>query len=209
MNVFRWTLWSGLTLALALVIASPAGADDEGVYGPSAPAGSAFLRVYNGTAQQEVDAHIADKTLDNIGAYAASDFVFLPPGQYTLTAGAASQSMTLKADRYYTAALDGKSFHVVDNDRYTNKLKALVMLYNFVDGTNLSLRTADGRPVVDKVSGNAFGQREVNPVKVTLALYDGEKKLSEVKTITLERGHVFGLFATGSKDQPVTSWVTN
>ena len=200
-----------LTLCFTLAAALPAAprADDEGVYGPSAPPDSAFLRVFNGTAQPEVDAKIADKTLDDITAYGASDFVFLPPGQYQLSAGSVNQSVMLRTGRYYTASFDGKNFKLIDNDKYTNKLKALLVVYNLVDGSSMSLRTSDGRPVVDKVDPNAFGKREVNAVKVNLALYDGARKVSDVKPVTLERGHVFSLFIAGSKDTPVTAWVEN
>src|SRR5258708_2843412 len=115
--------WVVSPFVLATVLLTSARAGDEGVYGPAAPPDSAFLRVFNGTAQPEVDAHVADKTLDDITAYGASEFVFLPPGQYTLSAGGVSQPITLKTGRYYTAALDGKAFKLIDNDKYSNHLK--------------------------------------------------------------------------------------
>jgi alginate O-acetyltransferase complex protein AlgF len=197
------------TLVVVAALHTGARADDEGVYGPAAPPDSAFLRVFNGTAQPEIDAHVADKTLDDITAYGASEFVFLPPGQYTLSAAGVNQPITLKSGRYYTAALDGKAFKLIDNDRYSNHLKALLIVYNLVDGSSMSVRTGDGRPVVDKIAPSSFGSREVNAVKVNLALFDGGKKVTDVKPITLERGRVFSLFIAGNRDTPVAAWVTN
>lgn len=198
-----------LTAALSAGLALPASAGDEGVYGPVAPPNSAFVRVFNATAQPELQARIADKTLDEIPAFGASEFVFLPPGKYTLTVGAASQPVTLQANTFYTAALEGKELKVLDNERYTNRLKALVVVYNLVDGSTLSLKTPDGRPVIENVGANSIGSREVNAVKVSLALFDGAKKVADVKPMNLERGRAFSLFVAGDKDQPVTSWVVN
>jgi alginate O-acetyltransferase complex protein AlgF len=194
---------------LAALAPAQARAADEGVYGPVAPPNSAFVRVFNATAQPELQAKIADKTLDEIPAYGASEFVFLPPGKYTLTVGAASQPVTLQANKFYTAALEGKELRMLDNERYTNRLKALVIVYNLVDGSTLSLKTPDGRPVVENVGPNSIGSREVNAVKVNLALFDGAKKVADVKPMNLERGRAFSLFVAGDKDQPVTSWVVN
>ena len=199
-------LATALLAGLALL---PARAADEGVYGPVAPPNSAFVRVFNATAQPELQARIADKTTDEIPAFGASEFVFLPPGKYTLAAGAVSQPVTLEANKFYTAALEGKEFRLLQNERYTNRLKALVIVYNLVDGSTLSLKTPDGRPVVENVGPNSIGSREVNAVKVNLAVFDGAKKLADVKPMNLERGRAFSLFVAGDKDQPVTSWVVN
>jgi alginate O-acetyltransferase complex protein AlgF len=198
-----------LLFLVALALAAPARGGDEGVYGPVAPPDAAFIRVFNATAQGELQARVGDKIMDEIPAFGASEFVFLPAGKYTLTAGAASEPVTLKQGKFYTAALEGKAIRMLENDRYNNRLKALVIVYNLLDGSTLSLKTADGRPVVENVSANSSSSREVNAVKVNLALFDGAKKLSDVKPMNLERGRAFSLFVAGDKEQPVTSWVVN
>jgi alginate O-acetyltransferase complex protein AlgF len=199
-------LTAALLAALALL---PAQAADEGVYGPVAPPGSAFVRVFNATAQPELQARIGDKAMDEIAAFGASEFVFLPPGQYTLTVGAVSKPVALQANKFYTAALEGKELRLLDNERYTNRLKALVIVYNLVDGSTYSVKTPDGRPVVENIAPNSIGSREVNAVKVNLALFDGAKKVTDIKPMNLERGRAFSLFVAGDKNQPVTSWVVN
>jgi alginate O-acetyltransferase complex protein AlgF len=199
-------LATALLAGLALL---PARAADEGVYGPVAPPNSAFVRVFNATAQPELQARVGDKTMDEIPAFGASEFVFLPAGKYTLTVGAVSQPVTLQANKFYTAALEGKELRMLENERYTNRLKALVIVYNLVDGSTLSLKTPDGRGVVENIAPNSIGSREVNAVKVNLALFDGARKVTDVKPMNLERGRAFSLFVAGNKDQPVTSWVVN
>jgi alginate O-acetyltransferase complex protein AlgF len=198
-----------LVFLVALALAAPARGGDEGVYGPVAPPDAAFIRVFNATAQGELQARVGDKVMDEIPAFGASEFVFLPAGKYTLTAGAASEPVTLKQGKFYTAALEGKAIRMLENERYNNRLKALLIVYNLVDGSSLSLKTADGKPVVENVAANSSGSREVNAVKVNLALFDGARKVTDVKPMNLERGRAFSLFVAGDKDQPVTSWVVN
>jgi alginate O-acetyltransferase complex protein AlgF len=204
------TLYTSLLAGIFwTALALPAHAGDEGVYGPTAPPDAAFIRVFNGTAQAELEARIGDKVITDIGSFNASEFAFLTAGKHTLTVGGASQPVTLKQGRYYTAVLEGRELRLLENERYTNRLKALVIVYNLVDGSTLSLKTPDGRAVVDNVGANSFGLREVNAVRANLALFEGDKKVAEVKPMNLERGRAFSLFVAGSREQPVTAWVVN
>lgn len=205
-----------LTAALIVVVlgaaalAGRAAFADEGLYGPAAPPGSAFVRVFNGSSQSILDAKVGPEDFNEVPPYEASEFAFLPPGTYTLTAAGQTQQMQLQPDRYYTAALLNGKVTVLDNQRYGNRMKALVMLYNLSGDAGLSLRTADGKTkVVDEVAPKAFGSREVNPVKANFALYKGETKVADVRPISLERGRAFGLFVAGTAAQPMPVWVVN
>jgi alginate O-acetyltransferase complex protein AlgF len=197
-------------VATALLAAAAARAGDEGIYGPDAPPDSAFLRVFNATPQPLEDVRLGAEDIGEVHAYQASEFVFVAPGTHTLSAGPLTRPVKLAADRYYTAVLQDGRFALLDNERYHNRLKALVIVYNLVDAGALSLRTGDGRAaVVDAVAPNAFGTREVNAVRTTLALYEGNRRVAPVPPVTLERGRAFSLFVAGSKQQPVPVWVVN
>ena len=50
-------------------------------------------------------------------------------------------------------------------------------------------------------------EREINPVKVSLALYDGEQKVGDVKPVALERGEAAVLYVTGSGSSLSPVWV--
>ena len=54
---------------------------------------------------------------------------------------------------------------------------------------------------------NSSGEREINPVKVGLALFDGDKKVSDLKPVVLERGEVVCLYITGSAGKLSPVWV--
>ena len=71
----------------ALIAAHAARAGDEALYGPAAPPGSAFVRVFNGTPQSLLDARVGTEDFNEIPPYDASEFTFLPPGSYSLSAG--------------------------------------------------------------------------------------------------------------------------
>lgn len=198
-----------LLLAGALLFAGRGEAGDEALYGPAAPPDSAFVRLFNASSQPGVEARVADKVLLDIGPNQASEFVFLPPGSYTLTVGGKSQDVNLQKNRFYTAVLGREALNVLSVDRHANRLKTLLMLYNLVDGTQLNLRTADGRTVIEPVAPQNLGSRTVNAVRVDLALYDGDKRLMALKPVNLERGRAFSLFVSGTPANPVTSWVMN
>jgi len=194
----------------ALLAANAARAGDEALYGPAAPPGSAFIRIFNGTQQSLVDARVGPEDLNEIAPYEASEFTFLPPGSYDLTAGPVKQRITLQPDRFHTAAvIDGK-VQLVDNDRFRNRMKALVILYNLTGESELSLKTADGKtPVVENVPPNKSGQREVNAVRTQLALYKGGQRVAPVRQVAFERGRAFSLFVAGTPQAPVPVWVVN
>jgi hypothetical protein len=62
--------------------------------------------------------------------------------------------------------------------------------------------------VVKPVAAKGRGEREINPVKVSLALYAGDKKVGDVKPVALERGEAAVLYVTGSGSSLSPVWVT-
>lgn len=199
-----------ILLGAALLAANAARAGDEALYGPAAPPGSAFIRIFNGGAQSLIDARVGPEDLNEIPPYEASEFTFLPPGSYDLTAGALKHKVTLQPDRFYTAAvIDGK-VQLIDNDKFNNRMKALVIVYNLTGDSALSLKTADGKtPVVENVPPSKSGQREVNAVRTQLALYKGAQRVAPVRQVAFERGRAFSLFVAGTPQAPMPVWVVN
>lgn len=195
---------------VALAFAGVATTASAGLYPPAAPPGSAFIRVFNGTTQPKVAAQIGDKNVGDIASLEASPYIFLAPGSYKTKIGNATADVPLQGSKCYTAALEQSGVHVFEQDCFNSQLKALVSVFNLVDGSTVSLKTADGsQAVVDDVAANKSGHREVNPVKANLALYSGATKLADAKPMTLERGKTFSLFVTGSASQPVLIWSVN
>src|SRR3990167_4849282 len=64
------------------LLAAHVQADEAALYGPSAPKGSAFVRLYN-AGNQEVSASVGNTQLSDVGPLGSSDFSFLPGGAPT------------------------------------------------------------------------------------------------------------------------------
>ncbi|MGE8405879.1 MAG: alginate O-acetyltransferase AlgF [Pseudomonas sp.] len=196
-------LAAGLTLAS---LQAWAGAD-AALYGPSAPKGSTFVRIYNAD-NQAVSASVGNTPINDVAALASSDFSFMPQGDYSAKVGSQSVPVKLAADHYYTLVNHaGAKPQLVEEPPFRNKQKSLVRVQNLSDQA-LTLKTADGKTeVVKPVAASGRGEREINPVKVNLALYEGDKKVSDLKPVALERGEAAVLYVTGSGSSLSPVWV--
>ncbi len=206
----KTSIAKALTLAAGLTLASMqafAGAD-AALYGPSAPKGSTFVRLYNATSSPTA-ASVGNTQIKQVGAQASSDFSFLPGGDYTAQVGGKNVPVKLAADKYYTLVNNaGSNPQLIEEPPFKNKQKALVRVQNLSD-QQLTLKTADGKTeVVKPVAAKGRGEREINPVKVNLALYAGDKKVGDVKPVALERGEAAVLYVTGSGSSLSPVWVT-
>lgn len=180
-----------------------------GLYPQAAPPNSAYVRVFNGNAGGPVNAKIGEQTISGVAPYDASAFIFMPPGQYPASVGGASQTLNLQGNRYYTLALENGALKLFEQNGFSSQLKAMVSVFNLTDAAPLALKTADGKTaVVDNIGAQGSGQRELNAVPVSFAVYKGDAKLGDAKPVTLERGGVSSLFIAGSAEQPVLVWAT-
>ncbi|TRO33975.1 alginate O-acetyltransferase AlgF [Pseudomonas sp. ALS1131] len=201
----RFTLGAcALALGLGMIQAQ---ADDGALYGPKAPKGSAFVRAYNASSA-ELDVSVGQTQLKQISPLDSSDFKFLPAGSYQAQVGNSQMPVDLEPEHYYTlVSQTGDKPRLVEEPPFTSRQKALLRVQNLTDST-LSVKTADGKTaVVADVKPDGRGDREINPVKVGLALFDGERKVADLKPVTLERGEVVSLFVTGGQGKFSPVWV--
>lgn len=196
-----------LAASLGFVSLSAFAGGDAALYGPTAPKGSTFVRVYNASSS-EITASVGNTSLNEIGPLASSDFGFMPQGDYTAKVGSQSLPVKLASDHYYTIVNNTSGApQLVEEPPFKNKQKSLVRVQNLSDKA-LTLKTADGKTdVVKAVSAKGTGEREINPVKVSFALFDGDKKVSDLKPVALERGEAAVLYVTGSGSSLSPVWV--
>ena len=180
---------------------------DAALYGPVAPKGSSFVRVFN-AGNQEVNASVGNTALGDVAPLASSDFGFMPQGDYSAKVGSQTTPVKLAADHYYTLVNTSSGQpQLIEEPPFKNKQKSLVRVQNLSDQA-LTLKTADGKTdVVNTVAAKGRGEREINPVKVSLALFDGDKKVSDLKPVALERGEAAVLYVTGSGSNLAPVWV--
>ena len=198
--------------ALALVasmsaLSLSAFAADSALYGPVAPKGSSFVRIYN-ASNAEVSATVGSTDLHEVGPLASSDFSFMPGGDYSAKVGSQTLPVKLAADHYYTLVANPTGQpQLIEEPPFKNKQKSLVRVQNLSDKA-LTLKTADGKTeVVPNVAAKGRGEREINPVKVSLALFEGDKKVGDLKPVALERGEAAVLYVTGSGSSLSPVWV--
>ena len=180
---------------------------DAALYGPVAPKGSSFVRIFNASPQQ-VSATVGSTALDDVPPQGSSDFSFMPQGDYSAKVGSQNLSVKLAADHYYTLVNSASGQpQLIEEPPFKNKQKSLVRVQNLTDKT-LTLKTADGKTdVVKAVSAKGRGEREINPVKVRLALFAGERKVGDLSPLVIERGEVVSLYVTGAADKLSPVWV--
>ncbi len=194
-----------LVLLAFVVVAFGAGqsrAQDEGLYDPVAPEGSAFVRLINaGTADQAAKPEIRGKAYNEVGHNKAGAYVPVKEGQADIAVGAAKASETLESGAYYTAVLKGETLTVLKDEALKDQSKAIIGFYNLT-GKKLSLKTADGKiEVVPAVEPGKAGYREINPLAVQLAVFDGDTKTADVPNVELKRNAATGVMAKEDKDK--------
>lgn len=196
--------FSALLLSL---LAGTTLADEAALYEPSAPPGSAFVRAFNADTQS-LDVRVGTVTLNDIGSRDSSDFSYLTAGSYSLSSGSQTLPVKLASAQYYTLVqLPGGQLQLRDEPPFSGKQKALLRLQNLSDSP-LTLKTADGKTdVITQVAGKASGEREINPLKVRLALFSGANKISDLDPLVLERGQLVCLYVTGSGSNLISTWV--
>jgi alginate O-acetyltransferase complex protein AlgF len=69
---------------------------DAALYGPTAPKGSTFVRVYNASSASQ--RHRRQHQIKQVGAQASSDFSFMPGGDYSAKVGSQTVPVKLAGD---------------------------------------------------------------------------------------------------------------
>lgn len=178
-------------LALAASILLPKAMAQDGLYEPSPPADSAFVRVLNAPAASIGPKRVAAP------AGGASAYVVAPQGEVTVQAGGRTQKFSVQAGRFYSVAVRGDRLALLVDPPAENRAKALLVLYNLGGAAGLALKTADGKTaVIEGVKSGASGSRAVNGVTVDLAVFAGPKKLGTLPGVKLERGRAYAVVVT-------------
>ncbi|WP_426152059.1 alginate O-acetyltransferase AlgF [Pseudomonas sp. DC3000-4b1] len=187
------------------LLSTQAFAGGDGALYKTAPAGSAFVRVYN-AGGQEITPSVGTAKFKGVSPASASAYSYLPGGSYTAQLGSQSLPVNLASNKYYTVVGGTSQPKLVEESKFDNKQKARVDVQNLTDKP-LTLKTADGKTeVVAAVAAGGSGSREMNPVKVNLALFDGANKVVDLKPVALERGQFTSLFVTGSGSNVKADW---
>lgn len=185
---------------LAGVAARAAGGPDDGLYAPLPPEGSAFVRFVQAdpAIKEDLSPSANGKSYDGRDFATVSPYYVVPKGTAAFAFGAAKADHALESGKFYTAALvSGSKIVVLEDAAADNRAKALIQFYNFSAQDGLTLKTADEKiEIIPATPKNASESREINAVKVALAVFGEDDSGSEaLGDAVLERGKALGVFA--------------
>lgn len=188
----RFLITSALFLTLTILALLPhaARAQDEGLYDPAPPEGSAFVRLINAmdsAAALAVDGKKLNKTESGtVGAY-----VPFASGKVNLSVSAITAAHELAKGGFYSALFYNGALIVVADTAIANPAKSQIAFYNFTPAP-ASLKTADGKAEIVAVTApGESGYREINPVEITLGAFtadSADKPAAQTGPVILKRG---------------------
>jgi alginate O-acetyltransferase complex protein AlgF len=178
-------------LLLPTVHAQDANAE---LYDPVAPAGSAFVRGYNRTANS-VEITLAGKSSPLIvrpGQLSA--YRFVANGKQAIRVGTENHDAQLPPDRAMTIVIDEASVLFLPDPFVQEPRKAQVALYNLTT-VPISLKTQDGKhQVVSATNPNMTAGRAVNEIKIAFAVFNEDRMLSQFEALFLRKGRTYSYF---------------
>lgn len=173
-------------LAFLCLLAPALAGEDEGLYEPPPPAGSAWLR-YVGQGELSIGSlHLVAPT-----------YALIMQGSYTAAVASEQIPVVIGAGHRYTLA--GSPLYLFEDPVLENRARSLLVVYNLSDRPAISLTTADSKLTVlkDIVPHKAFS-RMVQPIKVALAIKEGENLLATLPELQLERGASYSIIVQGA-----------
>ncbi len=197
---------SCLYLLVLLLTALPvlAASEDEGLYDPVPPEGSAFVRFIHADANIEGDnpPKINGKQRDGVKFTGVKPYGVVDSGLVKTSLGPASVDFEAEPDKRYTLILKGGQLKVTEDPEAKDELKAQMIVYNMTSRDDVTLKTADGKvSIVGPLKAGEIADREINPIKVSFAIYVGDKKFADMTDWPLERkeSYVVAVFEQGGK----------
>ncbi len=198
MRTFAFALlFSAMSLALT-------GAESKSVYGPETPGNSAFVRFVNATPGEPLSLELGATAYEPLKYGAVSAYKPVTPDIYQLyVSDDLDQEVIPKSGAYYTIACLPKAIVVFSDPPHVDPARVQLFLYNLSSLAKLDLKTADGKTaVIAAVASKASGMKIVNAVAVSLAVFNGQKKVGPVGDLGLERGSSFSVFVLGEGASP-------
>lgn len=197
--------WS---LALTILLASFQLRADESALYDDAPEGSAYIRLINLTSSP-INAGIDNKILTVKEYCHASEYVYLPSGEYAVNNKTVNWNGELQVDKVYSIIVSYSGTRLEQEKRFTSARKGLLAVYNFSSNI-ISIRTAQGnKPVFRVIESDTQKSREVNPLKIQLSVYTDNKSSLDVAPVIFQAGVISSLFVCHDDVQTVAHWSNN
>ncbi|SHG95856.1 alginate O-acetyltransferase AlgF [Cognatishimia maritima] len=171
---------------------------DDGLYDAPPPEDAGFVRF------------VGYETLDAPDLFGLSIPDDLLASQDYLVVSAANHE-GLEAGQYVTIIPGRDTAPIIHVEPARNREKVLATLINLSPAEAISLKTADGKiAVVAPIAPFEIAHREVNPIAVELAIFDGDAMLGEPSKVIFKRNqHVTYLVGNDGSVSRFTSGFTS
>jgi alginate O-acetyltransferase complex protein AlgF len=196
----------GLSMTLGLISVT-ASAQDGSLYAPPPPADAAAVRALTLIPGAATTIQVGLVKLQ-ARAGLPSGYHYVKQGQVPVkVAGQEAGQEAAKpfaAGRYYSivAGNFGREKFRIYTDPKPSLSKATIVFYNLSALDQVSLKTADGKITLQQgVAHGASVSRDVNPLRVGFAVFQGAKKLGVIAPVQLRRGATLGIFLTQGSPQ--------
>jgi Alginate O-acetyl transferase AlgF len=183
-------------------------ADEAALY-DNAPDGSAFIRLISLT-ESPLLMTFADKQLRSDVYCRASEFVYLPAGQYQQSLNGRLWTSDLKPNAIYSLVVSANDTWLIQEPQVNSTRKGMLAVYNFTSYDSLSIRTRKGGMAVFKqlLQGeNVF--RSVNPIKIDLSAFSKDQHLLDAAPVIFQAGVLSSLFLCGRDKNIESHWAMN
>ena len=165
--------------------------EDEGLYDALPPEGSVFVRFIHAQAgtEGELDPYVNGRQRDGVKFTGVKPYGVVPPGNIKLALGdVVSKEFEAEPSKFYTVVFQNNELSIHEDPQIQDDLKAQMLVYNLTSRDNITLKTADGKvAVVGPLKAGEIADREINPIKVSFAVYAGDEVFAELSDWPLER----------------------
>ena len=119
-------------------------------------------------------------------------------GDYSLSYGDVSQSVSVDAGKYYTLMLRPASTTIQEDELLENPSKAKLYLYNLTDQPTALTAPEHNTDIFDAVPAGESAARDINAVTLTLAATIAGETVETWKNVALKRrqGNSIVVFGT-------------
>ena len=186
-----------------------------------APQGSAFLRIIDlrknspdsllPKSASKITLNIKGKSLSAEAYCSASEFIYLPPGEYRKNINGLPWRDSLEAGQAYSLVVDNHSARLLKDYRAEDSRRAVLAVYNFSNLSQLDLVTAkSARPVFSSIPQGESIARLINPLKIAFNLIDrtdpNGKNIAVIDGIIFQPAVLSSLFICEDKQGVFTRW---
>jgi len=189
----------GVAFFVVFVLNLPVVTAQESVYGPSAPPGAGFVRVFlaappSATATMDIgNVSFGPVTGGSVTPYRPVD-----EGLYLLRLPGRETELFARAGAYQTVLVTPEKIVVIADRSHDDPAKAQLVLYNSTAESAATLMTADAeQTVISAIPPMAGSAIVVNAVEVTFAVSLGggsSPRVAPVSPFPLRRGASFSVF---------------